>query len=117
MLLTIEGKWLEAIMHVIESEFLDLPSPKQVQLFISIHIYGKSCLLITSTLVGFQKDIQQFIPQMKIGLKGKTFIAPLTIIPNDNVRCNVKCKFDFVESKSIFKQKPSLTLKLLIIFM
>jgi hypothetical protein len=67
MLLTIEGKWLEAIVHMIESEFLDLPSPKQVQLLISIHIYGKFCLLITFAFVSFQKDIQQFIPQVKIG--------------------------------------------------
>jgi len=117
MLLTIEGKWLEAIVHMIESKFLDLPSSKQVQLFISIHIYSKFCLLITSALVGFQEDIQQFIPQVKIGLEGKTFITPLTIIPNDNVQWSVKCKLDFVESKSISKQKPSSTLKLLIVFM
>jgi hypothetical protein len=117
ILLTIEGKWLEAIMHMIEFKFLDFPSPKQVQFFISIHIYSKFCLLITSALIGFQEDIQQFIPQVKIGLKGKTFVTPLTIIPNDNVQWNVKCKLDFVESKSISKQKPSSTLKLLIVFM
>jgi len=44
---------------------------------------------------------------MEISLKGKTFIAPLTIIPNDNVQRSVKHKFDFIEAKSIFKQKPS----------
>jgi hypothetical protein len=40
MLLTIEGKWLETIMHMTETEFLDLPPPKQVQLLISIHTHG-----------------------------------------------------------------------------
>jgi hypothetical protein len=29
-LLTIESKWLEAIVHMTKSEFLDLPPPKQV---------------------------------------------------------------------------------------
>jgi hypothetical protein len=28
VLLTIEGKWLEAIVHIIEFKFLDLPHPK-----------------------------------------------------------------------------------------
>jgi hypothetical protein len=107
VLLTIEGKWLEAIAHMKKSEFLDLLHPKQVQLLISIHIYGKLCLSTTSALVGFQENIQQFISQVKIGLKGEAFIAPLTIIPNDNVQWSVKRKLDFVESKSTSKQKPS----------
>jgi hypothetical protein len=58
MLLTIEGKWLEKIVHMTKSEFLDLPHPKQVQLFISIRTHGKFRLLTKSALVGFQKDIQ-----------------------------------------------------------
>jgi hypothetical protein len=37
VLLTIKGKWFEAIMHMIESKFLNLPCLKQVQLFIRIH--------------------------------------------------------------------------------
>jgi hypothetical protein len=41
VLLTIEGKWLEAIVHMKEFEFLDLSHPKQVQLLISINIHGK----------------------------------------------------------------------------
>jgi hypothetical protein len=41
VLLIIEGKWVEVIVHMKEFEFLDLPCPKQVQLFISIHIHGK----------------------------------------------------------------------------
>ncbi len=40
VLLTIEGKWLEAIMHMTKFEFLYLNHPKQVQLFISIHIHS-----------------------------------------------------------------------------
>jgi hypothetical protein len=30
VLLTIEGKWLESIVHMTESKFLDIPCPKQV---------------------------------------------------------------------------------------
>jgi hypothetical protein len=41
MLLTIKGKWLKAIVHMIESKFLNFPHPKQVQFLISIHIQGK----------------------------------------------------------------------------
>jgi hypothetical protein len=69
-----------------KSEFLDLPHPKQVQLLISIHIHGKFQLLTTFALVGFQENIQQFIPQAETSLKGKAFFAPSTIIPNDNVQ-------------------------------
>jgi hypothetical protein len=53
VLLTIEGKWFEVIMHMIEFEFLDLPCLKQVQLFICIH--NKFQLLPTFALVGFKK--------------------------------------------------------------
>jgi hypothetical protein len=41
--------------------------------------------LTTSALVGFQKDIQQFIPQVETNLKGESLVAPLAIIPSDNV--------------------------------
>jgi hypothetical protein len=41
VLLTIEGKWLEVIAHMTKFEFLDLPCPKQIQLFILICIHGK----------------------------------------------------------------------------
>jgi hypothetical protein len=58
MLLTINGKRFEIIVHTIESEFLDLFCPKQVQLFISIHVHGKFQLLTTFAFVGFQKVIQ-----------------------------------------------------------
>jgi hypothetical protein len=68
-------------------------------------------------LLIFLKKIQQFIPQEKPNLKGEFFVFPLTNIPNDNVQWGVKRKLDFVESKSISKQKPSLTLRLLINFM
>jgi hypothetical protein len=82
MLLIIKGKWLATIVHMIESKFLDLPHPKQVQLLISICIYSKFHLLTTSVLVGFQEKI---IPQAKTSLKGETFIVFSTIILNDNV--------------------------------
>jgi hypothetical protein len=58
MLLTIEGKWHEPILHMTKFEFLDLAHPKQIQLFILIHICDKFQLSPTSTLGGFQKDIQ-----------------------------------------------------------
>jgi hypothetical protein len=58
VLLIIKGKWLEAIVHMIEFEFLDLFHLKQVQLLISIHIYGKFRLSNTFALVGFQENIQ-----------------------------------------------------------
>ncbi len=56
VLLTIEGKWLEAIVHMTKFEFLDLPRLKQVQLLISIHIHGKFRLSTTYALVGFQEN-------------------------------------------------------------
>jgi hypothetical protein len=57
VLLTIEGKWIEAIVHMTEYEFLDLFHPKQVQHPISVHIHGKFRLLPTFALVGFEEDI------------------------------------------------------------
>jgi hypothetical protein len=80
MFLTIEGKWIEAIMHMKKSEFLDLLCLKQVQLFISIQIHGKFSLPTTLALVGFQKNIQQFIPQVETNLKGEGLITSLAII-------------------------------------
>ncbi len=41
MLLNIDGKWLKAIVRMVESKFLDLSCPKQVQFLISIHMQGK----------------------------------------------------------------------------
>jgi len=41
ILLTTKGKWLEAVVHIIEFEILNLFCPKQVQLFISICVCGK----------------------------------------------------------------------------
>jgi len=61
ILLTIKGKWLETVVHMIEIEFLNLAHPKQVQLLISICLCGKFQLLPTSTLIGFLKNIQKFI--------------------------------------------------------
>ncbi len=59
MLLTIEGKWLKAIVQMPNFAFLDLIHPKQMQLLISIYIHGKFQLLCTSILIGFQENIQQ----------------------------------------------------------
>jgi BarA-like signal transduction histidine kinase len=41
MLLTIKGKWLEAIVHMTKLLFLALPQSKQIQLLISIRIHNK----------------------------------------------------------------------------
>jgi hypothetical protein len=53
VLLTIEYKWLQIIMHMTKSEFLDLLHPKQVQLLISICIHYNFRLSTTFALVGF----------------------------------------------------------------
>jgi len=82
---------------------LDLPCPKQVQILISIYIHDKFQLSPTFALVGFQKDIQQFISQGETNLKCKGLIALLAIIHSDNVQYNVKRTLDFDESKSISK--------------
>ncbi len=74
VLLTIKCKWLEAIVHVTQFEFLDLLHPKQVQLFISIRIHGKFHLSTTFALVGFQENIQQFIPQSETNLKDEVLL-------------------------------------------
>jgi hypothetical protein len=67
-------------------------------------------LSTTFAFVGFQENIQQFIPQMKTSLKSKGLVVLLAIIFNDNVYCRVKRKLDFDESKLIYEQKPSQTL-------
>jgi hypothetical protein len=41
ILLTIEGKWVEGIVHMTKFAFLNLIRLKQVQIFISIHICGE----------------------------------------------------------------------------
>jgi hypothetical protein len=64
-------------------------------------------LSTTFAFVGFQEDIQQFIPQMKTSLKSKGLVVPLAIIHSDSFYCHVKRKLDFDESKLIYKQKPS----------
>jgi hypothetical protein len=62
--LTIKGKWLEAIAHMTKFEFLNLAHPKQVQPLVSIRVCCKFQLSHTS-LVGFKKEIQQFIPKIE----------------------------------------------------
>jgi hypothetical protein len=42
-------------------------------------------LSTTFALIGFQENIQQFIPQVEISLKGEGLVAPSTINPSDNV--------------------------------
>ncbi len=73
MLLSIEGKWLKVIVHMTKSEILILLHLKQVQLLISIRIQGKFRLSTISTLVGFQKDIQQLYLTSKNLFKGQSF--------------------------------------------
>jgi hypothetical protein len=55
VLLTIEGKWLETIVHMAKFEFLDLSRPKQVELLISICICGKFQLWPHMPLLTFKK--------------------------------------------------------------
>jgi hypothetical protein len=84
VLLPIEGEWLEAIMHMTKSKFLDLLCPKQIQLIL-IRIHGKFWLSPTFSPVGFQEEIQQFIPQGETNWKCKGLVTPLVIIYSDNV--------------------------------
>jgi hypothetical protein len=63
-------------------------------------------LFTTYVFIGFQENIQQFIPQVEISFKGESLISPSTTIPNDNLQCNVKHKLDFDESKLSFGQNP-----------
>ncbi len=57
ILLTIEGKWLEVIVHMIEFELLNLIHPKQIQFLVSITVCGKFQLSPTVAFIGFQEDI------------------------------------------------------------
>jgi hypothetical protein len=41
-------------------------------------------LSTTFAFVGFQEDIQQFIPHAKTSSKNKGLLVPLAIIPSDN---------------------------------
>jgi hypothetical protein len=83
--LTFEGKWLETIVHMTKFGFLNVACPKHVQLLVLICVCGKFQLSPTSTLVGFQKDIQQFIVEIERNLSAKGLVAPLAISSNDNV--------------------------------
>ncbi len=93
ILLTIKGKWLEAVVHMIEFEFLNLAHSKQVQLLISIRVCGKFQLLPTSTLIGFLKNIQKFILKAERNLSVEGLVAPLVINSTNNVQHNVKVSF------------------------
>jgi hypothetical protein len=55
ILFTIEGKWLEVIVHITKFEFLNLAHSKQVQLFISICVCGKFQLSPTFAYIGSKK--------------------------------------------------------------
>jgi len=52
-------------------EFLDSSHPKQVKFPTLIHIQSKFQLSTTITFVGFQENIQQFIPQAEF--EGRRF--------------------------------------------
>jgi hypothetical protein len=64
ILLNIEGKGFETIVHMIEFEFLILVCPKQVQFLVSICVCDKFQLSSTYVVIGFQENIQQFIPKV-----------------------------------------------------
>jgi hypothetical protein len=79
--LTIEGKWLQTIDKVLIFEF---GLSKTSSTFVSIHVCCKFQLSRT-TLVGFEKDIQQFIPKIKRNLNVEGLIAPFAISYNNSV--------------------------------
>jgi hypothetical protein len=102
-LLTIEGKWVEVIMHMTKFAFLNLICLKQVQIFISFVVNHNCC----PHLVGIKENIQQFISQVEVSLHGEILVAILAIVPNDDAHYNMKCKLDFDELKSNSTQKTS----------
>jgi hypothetical protein len=55
---TIEGKWLEVVVGMLEVDFLVQPCPKQIQLLIKTKLHGKILLILTSQLVSFEKHIE-----------------------------------------------------------
>jgi hypothetical protein len=57
----------------------------------------------TYTFLNFEKDIQEFIPQVKTNLCGESFNTPLAISYSGDAQHNVKRKLDFDELKLIFK--------------
>jgi hypothetical protein len=56
-----------------------------VQFLVLIHVHGKFQLSATSTLVGLQEDIQQFILEIERNLSAKGLVVPLAINFNDDV--------------------------------
>jgi hypothetical protein len=60
VLLIIKGKWLEAIVHMTISEFLDLPRPKQIQLLISIIYHICPCWLLRNHPIIYPTSKNQF---------------------------------------------------------
>jgi hypothetical protein len=70
---------------MIEFEFLNLVHPKQVQLLVSICVCYKFQLSLTSTFVGFQEVIQQFIPKIERNLNVEGMVAHFAISCNDDV--------------------------------
>jgi len=97
--MSLREKNLKTIMQLLNWV---LPNGKKKSL-ISICICGKCKLLGTSTLVGFQEDIQQFIPKLKRNLSVERLVAPLAISSNDDVQHNVKHKLNSNESKFLNK--------------
>jgi hypothetical protein len=63
-------------------------------------------LFTTSTFIGFQEGIQQFITQVETNLKGEGLVVSLATIPNDNVQCSVKCKFDLMNQNQFLDKNP-----------
>jgi len=82
--LTVKRIWLEAIVHMTEFEFLILVHSKQVQPLVSIRVCCEFQLSCTP-LVGFKKDIQQFVPKIERNLSVEWLIAPFVINCNDDV--------------------------------
>jgi hypothetical protein len=97
--MSLREKKLKTIMQPLNCV---LPNGKKKGL-ISICVRGKCKLLGTYTLVGFQEDIQQFIPKLERNLSVKRLVAPLAISSNDDVQHNVKHNLNFDELKFLNK--------------
>jgi hypothetical protein len=91
---------------MIEFEFLDLFRPNKFNSLVQFTFMVNFACWPHLPLLVFKKISNNLSPKQKTNLKGEALVVPLTIILNENVQRNVKCKIDFIEFKSILKQKP-----------
>jgi hypothetical protein len=58
IILTIEDKWLDAMLGMLEGNFFNQPHPKQTQLLNKTKLWGKFILTTTFQLASFEEHIE-----------------------------------------------------------